>query len=607
MLLAPTIAMAQDDAPGVVVVTAANEATEGAAIRIDGQPSGNVPLRKTLPPGRHLLQVGKRGFVTFSQWVDLAASQVVTIPVGLQAKTAKTGSLLINADVTGIPVFIDGQRRGGTPLVVDGLTEGEHVVEIRSPGEGYQPFSKVVIIRANERTTVDATLRIAPELGSLRVIANVPGAIISLDGVDIGVAPAAKGGLAPGEHVVVARATGYESVEQTVTVVAGRERVASLRFTVLSTDVARIVVRSNIPEATVTIDGEDYGNPPVTLEPVELGTHSVVVRAAGYREVRRTCSVAPNRSCDIYAELNPFGVPVRVEANVPNALLLIDGEPRGPVPWEGELPSGPHELELRAESYQAHTEQIRLEKSSRVRLIQVILSPAVVMVDSGRRDKEAQRKDPLRNTVPNAGAPNPPGVGSLDFSTGWPWLAAFELRAGLTDFLDIGLGVASFGRLTDFAVSVKAGWRVSRNFSLGGDLQIGGGVGPARRDTAGDRHPTNNFFVTLDAIFSLHFPPRGAFSVWIAGDFHSDRWDFDGRNSNMVVTSSRQNIPRARLGGALEIVVTQKWNVWLKVEGIVAGQRRRVLGDVFGGGRPDSKVYGQLGATFKFGGPKEGS
>ncbi len=607
MLVVPTVAIAQVDAPAVVVITAANEATEGAAVRIDGQPSGNVPLRKNVSPGRHLVQVGKRGFVTFSQWVDLASAQVMTIPVGLQSKTAKTGSLLINADVTGIPVFIDGQRRGGTPLVVDGLTEGEHVVEIQSPGEGYQPFSKIVTIRANQRTTVEATLRIAPELGSLRVIANVPGAIISLDGADIGVAPAAKGGLEPGPHVVVARATGYEDVEQTVNVIAGRERVVSLRFTVASTDVARILVRANVPEATVTIDGEDYGNPPVNLEPADFGTHSVVVRAPGYREVRRTCSVGPSRSCEIYAELNLLGVPVRVEANVPNAILFIDGEPRGPVPWEGELPTGTHELEVRAEGYQTHTEQIRLEKSSRVRLIQVILSTVVVVLDSERRDKEAQRKDLLRNTTPNAGAPNPPGVGSVDFSTGWPWLASVELRAGLTEFLDIGLGVASFGRLTDFTISAKAGWRVSQNFSVGGDLRVGGGVGPAKRDSGGDRHPTNNFFMSLDAILSLHFPPRGAFSVWIAGEFHSDRWDFDGRNSDIVVTSSRQNIPRARLGGSLEIVVTRKWNVWLEVEGIVAGQRRRVLGDVFGGGKPDSRVYGQLGATFKFGGPKEGS
>lgn len=606
-LVAPAKVLAQDPAPAVLVITASDDATSGAAVRIDGEPSGSVPLRTTLTPGRHLLQVGKRGFTTFSKWIDMVGGEVQTVPVALQPQGVKTGSLLIRADVTGIPVLIDGQPRGGTPLVVDGLTEGEHVVEIRSQGEGYQPFSQVVTIRADARATVDATIRVAPDLGSLRFIANVPGAIISLDGVDIGVAPAAKGALTPGEHSVMARATGYESVMQSVTVIAGRERVVSIRFTTASTDVARILIRASVPEATVTIDGEDYGNPPITIEPAEFGTHSVVVRAPGFREVRRTCSVGPSRNCDIYAELNALGVPVRVEANVSGAQLFIDGEARGPVPWEGDLPAGVHRLEVRSAGYDNHVEQIRLQKSPRVRLIQVLLSAAATPVDEAKRGKAAERKDPLRNTVTHAGAPNPPAVVTLDVSTGWPWLASLGMRAGLTKFLDIGLYVTTFGRLTDFALSTKAGWRVSRNFSLGGDLQIGGGVGPAQRDTSGASHPTNNFFLTLDAIFSVHFPPRGAFSFWIAGDFNSDRWDFEGRNSGIFETNSRQNVVRARLGGSLEIVVTRKWNVWIEVEGIVAGARRRVLGDIFGGGHADSLVYGQFGATFKFGGTKEDS
>ena len=607
LLVLSSAAFAQDESPGVIVITASDEVTAGAAVRIDGEPSGNVPLRKTLTPGRHLVQVGKRGFATFSKWVDLVGGQVVTIPVALQPQVPKTGSLLVTADVTGLPVFIDGQRRGGTPLVVDGLAEGEHIVEIESPGEGYQPFSEVVTIKAAHRTTVEATIRLAPDLGSLRVIANVPGAVISLDGVDIGVAPAAKGGLSPGEHLVTAQASGYESVTQAVTVIAGRERVVSLRFTTASTEIPRIVVRASVPDATVTIDGADYGSPPITIEPAELGTHSVVVRAPGYREVRRTCSVGPGRNCEIYAELNALGVPVRVEANVPNAQLYVDGQLLGSVPWEGDLPAGVHQLEVRAEGRGNHVEEIRLQKSQRVRLIQVILETATTPAASGSRDKEAERNDPLRNTVTHAGAPLPPGAATLDFSTGWPWLASVGLRAGLTKFLDVGLYVQTFGRLTDFTLSTKAGWRLSRNFSIGGDLQIGGGVGPSHRDMLGTKHPTNNFFINLDAIFSVHFPPHGAFSIWIAGDFNSDRWDFAGGNSNMYETSSRQNIARARLGGSLEIVVTQKWNVWLEVEGIVAGQRRRVLGDIFGGGHVDSLVYGQFGATFKFGSPKEGS
>ncbi len=605
LLAVAATSAAQQAAGGVVVITAGDEATSGASIRLDGKPAGSVPLRETLVPGRHLVQVGKRGFVTFSKWVDLESGQVLKIPVILRPQEAKTGSLLVTADVTGLPVFIDGQQRGATPLVLDGLEVGEHLVEIRSPGDGYKPFAETVVITANQRVTLDASIRIAPDLGSLRVITNVPGAIINLDGADIGVSPAAKGGLTPGEHVVIARAPGYEPVEQTVTVVAGRERVASIRFTTTSTDVARILVRANVPNASITIDGEEYGAPPVTIEPAELGTHTIVVRAPGYREVRRTCSVGRARNCEIYAELFPLGVPVRIETNVPDAQLFVDGELLGPIPWEGDLSPGSHRIEVRAEGYHTHTEQVRLEKSMTMRVIQVILSPTSVPVSEEAGNKQAEREDALRNTVTHAGAPVPVGVAALDFSAGWPWLASLDLRTGLTKFLDIGIAVGTFGRLTDVAIATKAGWRVSNNFSVGGDLQIGGGVGPAQRDLMGNSHPANNFFISLDAIFSLHFPPRGAFSIWMAMDFNSDRWDFADRNSDLVVASSRQNVVRGRLGGSLEIVVTRKWNIWVEVEGIVAGDRRRVLGDVFGGGRPDSKIYAQLGATFKFGSTKE--
>ena len=150
----------------------------------------------------------------------------------------------------------------------------------------------------------------------------------------------------------------------------------------------------------------------MTIEPAELGTHAIVVRAPGFREVRRTCSVGPGRNCQVYAELNVLGVPVRIEANVAGAQLFIDGQPRGPVPWEGDLPAGSHSLEIRAEGYQTHTEQLRLQKSSRVRLIQVILGPAAMPVDETKRDKEAERADPLpcRSALrPSTSRPAGPG------------------------------------------------------------------------------------------------------------------------------------------------------------------------------------------------------
>jgi hypothetical protein len=58
LLAVSSQAFGQATDPAVVVITAGDDATSGAAVRIDGEPAGNVPLRKTIVPGRHLVQVG---------------------------------------------------------------------------------------------------------------------------------------------------------------------------------------------------------------------------------------------------------------------------------------------------------------------------------------------------------------------------------------------------------------------------------------------------------------------------------------------------------------------------------------------------------------------
>ncbi|NIS36020.1 MAG: PEGA domain-containing protein, partial [Actinobacteria bacterium] len=69
-----------------VVITAGNAAANSAAVRIDGQALGNIPFRQTIQPGRHLIQVGREGHVTFSQWVELTGGQVFSLPVVLEAE-----------------------------------------------------------------------------------------------------------------------------------------------------------------------------------------------------------------------------------------------------------------------------------------------------------------------------------------------------------------------------------------------------------------------------------------------------------------------------------------------------------------------------------------
>ncbi|MEM1415783.1 MAG: PEGA domain-containing protein [Myxococcota bacterium] len=640
----------------VINITGANEAASGAAVRVDGEPVGNVPYRGRVEPGRHLVQVGREGHRTFSQWVELSGGQVLTLPVLLEAEQAPTGSLLVAGDTPGAQIFLDGAPRGTTPTVLDDIPAGEHVLEVRSTDPNLEPFRQTVRVIAGERLTIAARLQPATAAGgSLRVLATPRGAVVSVDGEVIGEAPAGREGLSPGEHIVTVEAEGYQRAEQTVTIEDGRQRVISVTLDAIGQAPGRIVVNANVDRAEVFIDGEPRGSVPVVVSEPPAGTHAIVVRAEGYQEYRRTCSVGPGLDCDVDARLEPIGTPVRVEANVSQAQLYVDGELEGPVPWEGTLPVGSHRIEVRAPGYRTYEAQVALRPSADVRIFNVGLVGENELSVDERRAQVEQRRERHTQAVSRSGATLPADLAVLDFSLGWPHLFEFRLGIGILDWLEAGIGFRTFGRLTEFEGRVKAGYRPVRQISVGGQVRIGGGLGPARdaRDFELDdlesvngtrpadlSFSTNTFFVSMEGLFSLHFLRAGNFTLWVGADFIRDGYGFNATASNcrfgseQTVTVGGNEVPicdatreqieadpdygtaelrqaarlddsqglgRIRIGGSLEFILNERWNAWGAFEGVLTSRNRRIFGDVFGLGNADLRMYFRLGATYKFG------
>ncbi len=615
---------------GTITINAANAGAQGAEARIDGTPVGTLPIRKIVQPGRHLIQVGREGYVTFSQWVEVAGGQVLSLPVSLEREAPETGSVLVAGDVSGAAIFVDGQPRGATPNVIEGIPAGEHLIEVRPDDSSLQPFQQTVRIIAGERLVLNPTLRPAPpQGGSLRVLANAPGAVVSLDGDVLGEAPASAEGLTPGEHIVEVRAEGYEPAQRTVTIDPGQQRVVSVTLEEVVAPPGRIVVNADVDGAQVIVDGEERGAPPVVLEDAPTGAHAIIVRAPGYREFRQTCQTGPGVSCEINAEMRVVGRPVRVTANVEGASFYVDGELQGPIPYEGEVPTGAHLVEVRREGYRPYRAQIAFTAGDEPRELDVTLVEEGQLTPEELAEREEARRERHRQTVSRSGATLPDDLAVLDASIGWPYLFELRLGIGIFDWLESGIGIRTFGRLTEFEGRVKAGYRPVRQFSAGIQLRIGGGIGPDRDPRAHEvavamaameeapSHPTNSFYTSIEGLISLHFLNAGNFTLWGALDVHSDRWDWnasdrDCRYANGCMAGGapetdmegdfirgRQALARFRLGGSLEFILTRNWNLWGSFEGVF-GKPRRILGDIFGGGNEDLQMYTRVGITYKF-------
>ncbi|MBN1772830.1 MAG: PEGA domain-containing protein [Deltaproteobacteria bacterium] len=149
------------------------------------------------------------------------------------------------------------------------------------------------------------------------------------------------------------------------------EEIAALRELV-----GEVRVSVNVPGAQVLVDGEPVGTSPlVDPVPVVAGRHVIEARLDGYGPAQRMLPVASGDRLEVsftlIAEERVGGL--RVEANVPGAEVVIDGDLMGAVPFRGVLQEGNHEVEVRAAGYEAQIQTVAIATGDE-RIVTVSLS-----------------------------------------------------------------------------------------------------------------------------------------------------------------------------------------------------------------------------------------
>ncbi len=127
-------------------------------------------------------------------------------------KQPTTGSLVIDADMEGALVYVDGEQVGKAPHSIDRLRPGRYQVRVEMPG--YKPFEQEIQIRAGQRQSVRASLESA--MASLRVDSDVPGASVFLDRRYLGTTPMESQDVEPGKHELTVSADGYDMYAETL-------------------------------------------------------------------------------------------------------------------------------------------------------------------------------------------------------------------------------------------------------------------------------------------------------------------------------------------------------------------------------------------------------
>lgn len=224
-----------------------------------------------------------------------------------------------------------------------------------------------------ERASLDRRLaELAPRVALLRVASDPPGATVYVDRKDLGgrgetplVLP-----YAPGPHTVIVERPGHHPATAEVTLVRGEEVAIDLALVPIT---GRVEIRSR-PSGQVFVD-RAAGDPrpavadatpaAIALSP---GRHTIEIVAPDHRTHRGDVIVRADRVTTVDVELErrppPSGTVV-LRANLPGALVVVDGEERGFTPAVLSLRVGAHEVEVRAPGHQPWRQTIAVEKDGR--------------------------------------------------------------------------------------------------------------------------------------------------------------------------------------------------------------------------------------------------
>lgn len=199
--------------------------------------------------------------------------------------------------------------------------------------------------------------------GTLTVSSTPGGALLSLDGTQLGTTPY-TGTVASGDHVLLLALSGYNDYSATVTVpengsmrgsytLVAASRVSPLAATGVAATGA-LVVTSDPPGAAVTLDGTAAGTTPLNLTSVSEGDHTVTVSLAGYADQSATITVPAGGTSKNAYTLSPNIL--SVSSNPAGAAVTLDGTYAGTTPLSRTaVPAGAHTLVLTLDGYDPYT------------------------------------------------------------------------------------------------------------------------------------------------------------------------------------------------------------------------------------------------------------
>ncbi len=327
----------------------------GASIFINDKNRGLTPFQQEIAEGDYTYRIEYPMYHNEAGIFSLVAAEgKKTMEVKLKPNF---GSLHITSQPeTGAEVFLDEQSTGKTtPCTLEKIKSGQHTIRLQR--EWYQPISKYVVVKDTQ--TVEQLVVMQPIFGDVKITAqNKAGIYIDgtykADGYW-------EGRLIEGYHTFEAKKDKYHPDKSKIEITAGETRELSLNAQPMF---GKVKIVSNPFDATITINGKEYGKTPITLDKMLIGNYSVELSKLGYTTVSKSVEIKENETSEIRTDLQK-GTEISFTTRPKGVTVVINGKKMGITPCKIALEQGQYKLRYEKANYNTIEKNITIGNYAR--------------------------------------------------------------------------------------------------------------------------------------------------------------------------------------------------------------------------------------------------
>jgi len=254
---------------------------DAAMVEIDGkQIPGETPLTlKGFDAGEHRIVVRKDEWYGVKT-INLNPDDLLKIMIPMEKGK---GSIKIFTNEIGANVFLDGNEVGQTPIKVDNVTAGEHIIDIKK--NGFFTVTQNTIVSIGETQNISIQL---DKAATLSFTVNPNNATVSVNERKIISNDYRNYEVVAGEVDIQVEAPGYDVYHTKINLEPGTNKDVQVN---LKSVFGRLELTTNPKGGTVFINNKETGKTPYKNIKLKPGNYMVKIVQETYEPIKRNISI----------------------------------------------------------------------------------------------------------------------------------------------------------------------------------------------------------------------------------------------------------------------------------------------------------------------------